>query len=45
MLKGNKKLQYHDWWKENSFDQPVENDQRTYDNIWNIVAGQGDVVY
>ena len=24
----------------NIFDQPVKNDLRTYDNIWNIATGQ-----
>ena len=26
----------------NFFDQPVKNDQRTYNNTWKITAGQGD---
>ena len=31
----------HDWWKK-LFDQPVKNDQRTYDNIQKIMTEQGD---
>ena len=27
---------------KNFLDQPVKNDIRTYDNIWNISTGQGD---
>ena len=27
---------------QNSFDQPVKSNVRTYDNIWKISAGQGD---
>ena len=27
---------------ENFFNQPVQNNLRTYDNIWNIATGQGD---
>ena len=27
---------------QSSFDQPVENNLRTYDNIWKIEVGQGD---
>ena len=27
--------------KQNVFDQPVENNLRTYDNMWKIAVGQG----
>ena len=29
--------------RKNFFDQPVKSDMRTYDNIWKIAIGQGDV--
>ena len=28
--------------EQNFFDQPVQNDLRTYDNIWKNTVGQGD---
>ena len=37
----NKRLQCYDWWK-NLFDQPVNNDKITYENIRKIATGQGD---
>ena len=27
---------------KNIFDQPINNDFKTYENIWKIAAGQGD---
>ena len=27
---------------KNSFDQPVHNSMKIYENIWNIAVGQGD---
>ena len=28
---------------KNLFDQPVKSDVRTYNNIWKVATGQGDV--
>ena len=37
----NERLQCYDWWK-NFFDQPINNNLKTYENIRKIATGKGD---